>query len=91
METLKKVIFTGWSENKTYLYLNLLLGLVWVLFVEVCLYDISYWNQSSFLITLGVLAISTLIDHKTYGNLSTWSVFAPFCYILWWFLLNMPF
>ena len=91
METLKKILLEGWEENKTILYLNLVLGLVWVLFIEVCLNDISYWNQSAFLVTLFILTISTLFDSKTYGYLSTWLVFAPFSYILWWFLLNMPF
>lgn len=89
METLKNIIFNNWSDNKSMVIFNTILLILLTFLTHII--DRPFWNLWAFLTSLLIISVSTVIDRKTYGNLSIWLVFIPIFYIIWWFLLNLPF
>lgn len=86
MEILKKIITHGWQENNIILKFDFLVLTIWAIYVGT--YQRILYNPNSLLISLAILLLSTLIDRKTYGNISTWLSLTPILYILWWILLS---
>jgi len=88
MEKIKNLL-GDWKDHRYTIIFNFFL-LMGLLILGDCL-DRSVWHPSPFLLSFAVLFLPSLIDWKTYANLTTWFIFFPPCYVIWWFLFNLPF
>ena len=79
------------QELKVLFILEIIIGLLLTMLISVNKTNIDYWDWRAFTISIGIWALSSILDKETNWNLATLLGVGLFMYLLWWFTFNVLF
>ena len=77
------------KELKVLFILEILMGLLLAMLISINKIDINYWDWRAFALSIGIWALSSLIDREKYWNLASLIGLCSFMYVLWYFAFNL--
>lgn len=77
------------KELKVLFILEFILLLLSTMLISVNKFNIHYWDWRAFTITISIWSLCSIVDKKTYWNLSTLLATGSFMYFLWLFIFKL--
>ncbi len=77
------------KELKVLFILEILMVLLLAMLISVNKFNVNYWDWRSFVISISIWTLSSILDKEKYLNLATLLATGVFMYMIWWFILGV--